>query len=127
MRIFIMIDYDDAEVSYRLQEVDYVVRQKQSVWEEITVESVARGVHNFYGKDDTAPSDWILELCDYYLQRYTDPFDGLGDVPTDLKILTESGKCALLKAVTAKSKLLKSHASELDAYVKAMFEDERSA
>jgi hypothetical protein len=105
-----MIDYDDTEVSYRLQEVDYVVRQMQSDWEEITVESVARGVHNLYGKQDTAPSDQILEICDYYLQRYSDPFDGLGNVPTDLKILTESGKCALLKAVAAKSKLLKSRA-----------------
>ena len=38
-----MIDYDDTEVSYRLQEIDCVVRQMQSDWEEITVESVARG------------------------------------------------------------------------------------
>jgi proline dehydrogenase len=115
-----MIDYDDTEVSYRLQEVDYVVRQMQSDWEEITVESVARGVHNLYGEQGTPPSDELHEICEYYLQRYSNPFDGLGDVPSDLKVLTESGKSALLKAVTNKSSLLKSHAKTLDAYLEQM-------
>ena len=35
--------------------------------------------------------------------------------------MTESGKSSLLKAVTAKSKLLKAHAAELDAFVEAKF------
>jgi len=112
-----MIDYDDSEVIWRMHEIEYIVCAMQTDWEEITVESVARGVHNLYGEQGTPPSDELHEICDYYLQRYSNPFDGLGDVPSDLKVLTESGKSALLKAVTVNSELLKSHVLELDAYL----------
>ena len=121
-----MIDYDDSEVIWWMHEIEYIVRVMQSSWEEITPESVAREIHELYELyelRDRITSDDLLEMCDHYLQRYSDPFDGLGDVPFDLKILTESGKKALLTAVIAKSKLLKSHATRLDESIKARFGD----
>ncbi len=118
-----MIDYDNEEVRWWMREVEQIVYELQSTWEEVTVKSLTRELFDRHELSGTAKSEELLEMCEDYLQRYRDPFDGLGEAPTDLKILTEYGKCALLKAVTAKSKLLKSHASELDAYVKAMFDD----
>ncbi len=104
-----------------MPEIAQMVREMQSDWDEITVQSVAMELHNRYDLPGTKPSDELIKMCDDYLGLYSDPFAGLGDVPFDLKILTESGKSALLKAVTAKSKLLKAHAAELDAYVKTVF------
>ena len=115
-----MIDYDDSEVTWWMHEIEYIVRVMQSSWEEITVQSVAMEVHDWYDQPGTAPSDELHEMCEEYLRRYSDPFDGLGDVHSDLKFLTESGKCALLKAATTKSRLLKSHAKTLDAYLEQM-------
>ena len=116
-----MIDYDNEEVRWWMREIEHVVQVKESQWEEVTVESVVRELIDVYGVQGTPLSDDLLEMVEGFLQRYSDPFDGLGDVPSDLKFLTESGKSALLKVVTAKSKLLKAHAAELDAYVKTVF------
>ena len=115
-----MINCDDEEVRWWMREIEYIVFEMQSSWRKITVESVARELHDMYEASGLGVSDDLSEMCDYYLQRYSDPFEGLGDVPPDLKILTESGKCALLKAVTTKSNLLKSHAKTLDAYLEQM-------
>ena len=118
-----MIDYDDEEVRWWMREVEHVVQVMQSEWEEVTVKSVVRELCDVYGLQGTPPSDELHEMCEYYLQRFSDPFDGLGYFPSDLKELTESGKSALLKAVTAKSKLLREHAANLDDYVKTKFGD----
>jgi len=113
-------DTDDEEVIWWMHEIAYIVRVMQSSWKEITVQSVARELHDMYDPPGTTPSDELLEMCEYYLRRYSDPFDGLGSAPSDLKFLTESGKSALLKAVTVKSELLKSHVLELDAYLEKL-------
>jgi hypothetical protein len=104
-------------------EIEDSVTEMQYEWKEITARTVAMYFLAGYCQVNVPPSKDLLKACDNYLKRYTDPFDGLGDVPSDLKGITESDKNAALKAITAKSKLLKAHASELDAYVKAMFED----
>ena len=116
-----MIDYDDSGDMWWVHEIEYMVRVMQSSWEEITVESVARNMHDSYGEPGTSPSDELLEMIEECLLRYNDPFDGLGNIDVDLKVLTESGKNALFTAITAKSKLLKAHTAKLDAYVKAKF------
>ena len=116
-----MIDYDNEEVRWWKREIEYIVFVLQSNWEEVTVESLTRELHDMYELSGTAESEELLKMCQDYLKRYNDPFDGLGDVHSDLKFLTESGKNALLKAVTTKSELLKSQASELDAYIKDNF------
>jgi len=118
-----MIDYDDEEVRWWMGEIVYIVSVMESSWREITVESVVRELHDMCEAAGMGVYNELPEMCDCYLQQYSNPFDGLGDVPSDLKILTESGKSDLLKAVTTKSKLYKAHAAELDAYVKAMFGD----
>jgi hypothetical protein len=123
MRIFVMIDYDNEEVRWWMREVEQIVCELQSSWEEVTVESLTRELFDRYELSGTAKSEELLEICEDYLERYNDPFDGLGGVRSDPKGLTESGKNALLKAITAKSKLLKSQTSELDAYVKANLGD----
>ena len=117
-----MIDNDDEDVRWWMREVEYMTDAMQSTWEEVTAQSLARELHVWYELPGTVASEELLEMCDYYLQRYSNPFDGLGWVPSDLKILTESGKSALLKAVTARSKLLKAHAAKLDAYIKEKLE-----
>ena len=119
-----MIDYDDESIRWWMREVEHVVQVMQSEWEEVTVKSVVRELCDVYGVQGTPPSDELHEMCEYYLQRDTDPFDGLGDTSVDLKVLTESGKNGLFTAVTAKSKLLKEHAAKLDAYAKAVFGDD---
>ena len=116
-----MINFDDEEVRWWMREVERVVQVMQFNWKEVTVANVVRELSDVYGAQGTPPSDVLHEMCEYYLLRYSDPFDGLGNVPTNLKILTEFGKSALLKAVTAKSKLLKAHAAELDVYIKAKY------
>lgn len=116
-----MIDYDDEEDMWWVHEIEYMVREMHFSWEKITIESVAWNLHHSYGEPGTTPSDELLEMIEEYLLRYTDPFDGLGDIDVDLKVLTESGKNALFTAITAKSKLLKAHTAKLDAYVKAKF------
>jgi hypothetical protein len=121
MRIFVMIDYDNEEVRWWMREIEHVVQVKQSEWEEVTVESVVRELSDVYGVQGTPLSDDLLEMVEGFLQRYSDPFYGLGDANMNLRGLTESGKNALFTAVTAKSKLLKAHAAELDAYVKTVF------
>jgi hypothetical protein len=123
MRIFVMIDYDNEEVRWWMREVEQIVCELQSSWEEVTVEGLTRELFDRYELSGTAKSEELLEMCEDYLKRYNDPFDGLGDVHSDLKYLDESGRNAALKAITAKSKLLKSQASELDAYVKDKFGD----
>jgi hypothetical protein len=115
-----MIDFDNEEVRWWMREIEYIVGVMQPSWEEVTVDNVVRELHDLYEGTDYVPDD-LPEMCDYYLQRYSDPFDGLGAVPSDLKFLTESGKSALLKAVTAKSNLLKAQAAELDAYINTVF------
>ncbi len=100
-----MIDYDDEEVRWWMREVEYIVFEMQSSWRKITVESVVRELHDLYEATGLGVSDDHPEMCDYYLQRYSDPFDGLGDTNVDPKVLTESGKSALISAVTAKSEL----------------------
>ena len=102
-------------------EIEDTVTEMQNEWKEITVRTVAMEFLTGYNQVNVPPSKDLLEACDNYLKRYTDPFDGLGDVASDLKILTETGKSALLKAVTTKSKLYKAHAAELDAYVESKF------
>ncbi len=113
-----MIDYDNEEVRWWMREVEQIVCELQSSWKEVTVESLTRELFDRYKLSGTAKSEELIEMCEDYLKRYNDPFDGLGGIRSDLKGLTESGKNALLKAITAKSELLKSQASELDAYVK---------
>jgi len=112
-----MIDYDDESVRWWMREVEHVVQVMQSEWEEVTVKSVVRELCDVYGVQGTPPSDELHEMCEYYLQRFSDPFDGLGNTSVDPKVLTESGKSALLKAVTAKSELYKAHAIKLDAFL----------
>ena len=85
-------------------EIEDTVAEMQKEWKEITVRTVAMEFLAGYNQENVTPSKDLLEACDNYLKRYTDPFDGLGYVPTDLKILTESGKSALCKAMTTKSK-----------------------
>ena len=115
-----MIDYDDEEVRWWMREIEHVVQVKQSEWEEVTVESVVRELIDVYGVKGTPASDDLLEMVEGFLQRYSDPFYGLGDTNMNLRGLTESGKNALLTAVTARSKLLKSHAAKLDDLLKQM-------
>ncbi len=102
--------------------IEDVVARMQSEWKELTAQNVATEVIDG-GNQGTITSDELLEMCEEYLQRYTDPFDGLGDTSDDLKVLTESGKNALFTAVTTKSKLLKEHAAKLEIYAKAKFGD----
>jgi hypothetical protein len=123
MRKFVMIDNDNEEVRWWMGEVEQIVCELQSSWKEVTVESLTRELFDRYELSGTAKSEELLEMCEDYLKRYNDPFDGLGNVPSALKFLTESGKNAALKAISAKSKLLKSQASELDAYIKDKFGD----
>jgi hypothetical protein len=104
-------------------EIEDSVTEMQYEWKEITARTVAMYFLAGYNQVNVPPSKDLLKACDNYLKRYTDPFDGLGDVPSDLKGITESDKNAALKAITAKSKLLKAHAAELDAYVKDVFGD----
>ena len=115
-----MIDYDNEDVRWWMREIEHVVQVKQSEWEEVTVESLTRELYDRYKLSGTAKSEELLEMCEDYLKRYNDPFDGLGAVNSDLKFLTESGKSALLKAVTAKRERLKLHTAELDAFLKQM-------
>jgi hypothetical protein len=115
-----MIDYDDEEVRWWMREIEHAVQVMQSECDNVTVESVVRDLHDVYGVQGTPPSDELHEMCEYYLQRYSNPFDGLYYAPSDLKFLTESEKSALLKAVTAKSELLKSHVLEVDAFLKQL-------
>ena len=116
-----MIDYDNEEVRCWMREIEHAVQVKQFEWEEVTVESVVRKLIDVYGVQGTPLSDDLLEMVEEFLQRYSDPFYGLGCASMNLRGLTESGKNALFTAVTAKSKLLKAHAAELDAYVKTVF------
>jgi len=116
-----MIDYDDESVKWWMHEIEYIVRDLQFSWEEITVDRVMRELDDLYELSGTELSDEVHEICEDYLQRFNDPFDGLGDVHGDLLPLTKSARNAMLKAVTAKSDLLKSHAAELDAFVEAEF------
>ena len=118
-----MIDYDDESVRWWMREVEHVVQVMQSEWEEITVKSVVRELCDVYGVQGTPPSDELHEMCEYYLQRFSDPFDGLGYADMDIWGVTEQGKNALFAAVTARSRLLKTHAATLDAYVKDKFGD----
>jgi hypothetical protein len=118
-----MIDYDNEEVRWWMREIEHIVCELQFTWKEVTVESLTRELFDRYKLSGTAKSEELLEMCEDYLKRYNDPFDGLGDVHSDLKFLPESGKNAVLKAITAKSRLLKSQASELDAYAKNKFGD----
>jgi hypothetical protein len=115
-----MLDYDDEAVRWWMREVEHVVQRLQSDWKEVTAESVVRELIDVYGLQGTPPSDELHEMCKYYMKRYNDPFDGLGDVHSDLKGITEYGKNALLQAITAKIKLLKSHALELDSYIERL-------
>ena len=115
-----MIDIDDDKVIWWMHEIEIAVFQMQNSWEEVTVESVARELHVLYELPGTTASEELFEMCDYYLQRYSNPFHGLGYLPPDLNFLTESGKSAVLKAVTVKSELLKSHVLELDAYLEKL-------
>ena len=119
-----MIDYNDSEVMWWMHEIAYMVRVMQSSWKKVTHQSVAMELHNFHDLPDTTPSDELLEMCEEYFQRYSDPFLGLGDTKIDLRVLTNQGRNALFSAVTARSKLLKAHAAELDAYIMANFENE---
>jgi hypothetical protein len=116
-----MIDYDNEEARWWMREIEHAVQVKQFEWEEVTVESVVRKLIDVYGVQGTPLSDDLLEMVEEFLQRYSDPFYGLGCASMNLTGLTESGKNALFTAVTAKSKLLKAHAAELDAYVKTVF------
>jgi hypothetical protein len=115
-----MIDYDDEEVRWWVREVEYMVNVMQSDREEITVQSLARKLHDLHDLPGAIPSDELLEMCDDYLRRQNDPFYGIYDASIDLKLLTESQKNDLFTDVTAKSKLFKSHAAELDAYLEQM-------
>ena len=96
--------------------IEDVVARMQSEWTELTAQNVAIEVIES-GNQGTITSDELLEMCEEYLQRYSDPFYGLGDINVDLNVLTEHGKNALFTAVTAKSELLKAHAAKIDAYV----------
>ena len=108
-----MIDFDDSEVMSWMHEIGHMVRVIHSPYEKITYPSIAMELHAFYDLPDTTPSDELLEMCEEYLQRYSDPFHGLGDTSVNLRELTEHGRNALFAAVTARSNLLKAHAVEL--------------
>jgi hypothetical protein len=96
--------------------IEDAVSSLQSLGVELTAQSVARFLidDGYQGK---LTLDKLLEVCEEYLQRYSDPFYGLGDINVDLNVLTEHRKNALFTAVTAKSELLKAHAAKIDAYV----------
>ena len=115
-----MIDYDNEEVRWWMREIEQIVYELQSIWEEVTVESLTKGLFDRYKLSGAAKSEDLLEMCENYLKRYNDPFDGLGDVDIDLHVLTEVGKKALFTAVAAKRERLKLHTAELDAYLKQM-------
>jgi hypothetical protein len=101
--------------------IEEKVNEMQAGWKEITAKNVVKELTDEGNVVEEISADELVETCDYYLQRYNDPFADLGFVPDDIKWLTESGRDALLKAVTIKSKLYKAHAAELDAYVKSVF------
>lgn len=104
--------------------IEEKVKEMQAEWKEVTAQNIAMELTDMDCVPGPISSAELLETCEDYLRRFSDPFAELGFVPDDLKILTESGKNALFKAVTAKSNLYKAHAVELDTYVKAMFEDD---
>ena len=97
--------------------IEDVVARMQFEWKEVNIQNVAKEVIDG-GNQGTITSDELLEMCEEHLQRYSDPFYGLGDISVDPKVLTESGKNALFAAVADKSKRLKAHTAKLDAFVK---------
>jgi len=101
--------------------IEEVINEMQAEWEEVTAQNIAMELTDMGAVPGPISSAELLETCEDYLQRYNDPFADLGFVPKNLKILTDSGKHALFKAVTTKSKLFKEHAADLDAYAKAMY------
>ena len=103
--------------------IEDVVARMQSEWKELTAQNVVKEVFD-EGNQRSITSDELLEMCEEYLQRYSDPFHGLGDAKIDLRELTKQGRNTLFAAVTARSKLLKAHAAELDNYVMANFEND---
>lgn len=111
---------DEELYAWWKHEVEYTVDVMQSEWKEITAQSVAREVYDMY-HPNSPPLDELVELCEDYLRRYSDPFHGIGYADESLIGLTEAGKRALFTAVTNKGKLLKAHADKLDAYIEATF------
>ena len=96
--------------------IEDVVARMQSEWKELTAQNVATEVIDG-GNQGTITSDELLEMCEEYLQRFSDPFADLGGVPLELKALIEFDKNALFTAVTAKNELYKAHAIKLDAFL----------
>ena len=93
-------------------------------WEEITALDVAKKALDQDNLSGSISFDELLEECEDYLRfQYNNFFAELDFAPDDLKRLTESEKDNLFNTITAKSKLYKAHAAELDAYVKSMFGD----
>lgn len=100
------------------------VADLQGGWEEITALNVAKKVLDHGNLSGSTSFDELLEECEDYLQfQYNNFFAELDFAPDDLKGLTESEKDNLFNTITAKSKLYKAHAAELDTYVMSMFRD----
>ena len=55
-------------------------------------------------------------------ESYNNSHIEVGCLPNDIEALNESRKNDLFSALTAKSKLYKAHAAELDVFVEAKFE-----
>lgn len=104
--------------------IEEVINEMQAEWKEVTAQNIAMELTDMGNVPGPISSAELLETCEDYVQRFSDPFAELGFIPKDLKNLTDSGKHALFNAVTARSKLFKAHAAKLDAYAKANFGDD---
>jgi hypothetical protein len=106
----------------RLVIEDVIFEMKYSA-KEITALNVAMEALTQGNVPGTFSTEYLLEACDGYLERYNDVFTDLGYVPYDLNDHNESGENDWAIAARSKSKLFKAHAAEMDAYVKAELGD----
>ena len=87
-------------------------------WNELTAHDIAKELLGSKNVPGSVTPDDLLKACEYYLNLYNNPHIDVGCLPNDIEALNESRKNDLFSALTAKSKLYKAHAAELDAYVK---------
>ena len=65
-----MIDYDNEEVRWWMREIEQIVYELQSIWEEVTVESLTKGLFDRYKLSGAAKSEAATgQGTSDYLQR----------------------------------------------------------
>ena len=90
-------------------------------WNELTAHNIAKELLDSEDVPGSVTPDDLLKACEYYLNLYNAPHIGVGCLPNDIRALNESRKNDLFSTLTAKSKLYKAHAAELDAYIESLF------